>query len=141
HYLEMVPIVEGFLLYLVSKARIRSLRPIDHIGKALLEHPDINSLDHLADSACLSQRQFYRTFVEREGVSPKMFARIARFGNAMKLRNKYPMLDWLSIAVKLGYHDYQHMVRDFKEFTGMTPNAFLQHEYRAPERTFGIAEA
>ena len=25
------------------------------------------------------------------------------------------------IALELGYHDYQHMVRDFKEFIRLTP--------------------
>ena len=141
HYLEMIEIVEHFLMQLVARVRYPSMRPIDHVGRMLLECPEPGSLDRLADSACLSQRQFYRMFVEREGVSPKMYARIARFENAMKLRNKYPKLDWLSIALRLGYHDYQHMVRDFKEFTGMTPNAFLLHDNRAPERTFGVVES
>lgn len=140
-YLKMIPIVENFLLQLVASGTARSLRPIDRIGRFLLESPDVNSLDNLADLACLSQRQFYRKFLEREGVSPKMFARIARFENAMKLKNKRPDLDWLTIAIGLGYHDYQHMVRDFKEFTAMTPNAFLQLESNAPERAFGVAES
>jgi AraC-like DNA-binding protein len=140
HYLQMIPVVEEFLLDLVAIARIRALRPVDLIGKMLLQQPAAKTLDELADRACLSQRQFYRMFVEREGVSPKMFARIARFENAMKIKNKQPHLDWLSVAMHLGYHDYQHLVRDFKEFTGMTPNAFLQQESHAPERTFGVVE-
>jgi AraC-like DNA-binding protein len=48
--------------------------------------------------------------------------------------------DYLSIALELGYHDYQHMVRDFREFTSLTPNQFAQHESQAPERTFGLVE-
>lgn len=141
HYLDMIPVVEEFLLQLVESSRITKLRPIDRIGKLLLELPEPALLDRMAGIACLSQRQFYRMFVEREGVSPKMFARIARFGNAMKLKNRQPDLDWLSVAIQLGYYDYQHLVRDFKEFTGMTPNAFLQKENQAPERAFGVAES
>ncbi len=140
HYTEMILIVESFLFYLINRAKKKHVSPIDHVSRLLLHHPNVLSLDRLADEACLSQRQFYRQFVEREGVSPKMYARIARFENAMKLRNAQPSLDWLSIAIRLGYYDYQHLVRDFKEFTGLTPNAFAETESRSPERTFGVAE-
>ena len=78
--------------------------------------------------------------MEREGVSPKMYARIARFENAMKLKNARPSLDWLSVALELGYYDYQHLVRDFKEFTQRTPNGFLLADGHSPERTFGVRE-
>ena len=140
HYTEMIPIVEEFLQYLVNRAKQKAWRPIDRVSRFLLQHPNTVSLDWLADQACLSQRQFYRQFVEREGVSPKMYARIARFENAMKLKNARPSLDWLSVALELGYYDYQHLVRDFKEFTQRTPNGFLLADGHSPERTFGVRE-
>ncbi|MBO0932476.1 helix-turn-helix domain-containing protein [Fibrella aquatilis] len=139
HYTEMVAIVEDFLFYLIGRAR-KQLRPIDRVGQFLLQHPGTVRLDWLADQACLSQRQFYRQFLEREGISPKVYARIARFEQAMKLKNAQPAKDWLSVALELGYYDYQHLVRDFKEFTYLTPNEFLQQDAHAPERTFGRAE-
>lgn len=52
--------------------------------------------------------------MEREGISPKMYAKIFRFEKGMKFKNAQPTKDWLSIALKLGYHDYPHLVRDFK---------------------------
>lgn len=140
HYTEMIPVVENFLLYLVSRAKQRQFRPVDKISHLLLQHPSVVSLDWLADQACLSQRQFYRQFVEREGVSPKLYTRIARFENAMKLKNTRPALDWLSVAIEMGYYDYQHLVRDFKEFTQLTPNAFFEADTRSPERVFGVTE-
>ncbi|QIP11368.1 AraC family transcriptional regulator [Spirosoma aureum] len=140
HYTEMIPIVENFLLYLINRAKARHIRPIDKVSRFLLQHQSVVSLDWLADQACLSQRQFYRQFVEREGVSPKLYTRIARFENAMKLKNARPSLDWLSVAVELGYYDYQHLVRDFKEFTQLTPNAFLDADTKSPERVFGVTE-
>ncbi|NDU96532.1 helix-turn-helix domain-containing protein [Spirosoma terrae] len=145
HYTEMIPIVENFLHYLINRAKYKHLRPIDKVSRYILQHSSAIStnwpgLDWLADQACLSQRQFYRLFMEREGVSPRLYGRIARFEHAMKVKNAHPHLDWLSIAVKLGYYDYQHLVRDFKEFTQLTPNAFLEAEGKAPERVFGVAE-
>lgn len=154
HYTEMIPIVESFLLYLVRRSKIQ-LRPIDRVSQFLLQQSSVASLDWpgldwpglswpgldwLADQACLSQRQFYRQFVAREGISPKLFARIARFETAVKYRNAHPAKDWLSVALDLGYYDYQHLVRDFKEFTSLTPNGFLREVAKSPEQTFGKVE-
>lgn len=124
HYTQMIEIVENFLLHLIKKAKTME-RPIDKVSRYILQNPSTTSLDWLADQACLCQRQFYRQFVQREGVSPKMYARIARFENAMKLKNAQPFKDWWSVTIDLGYYDYQHLVRDFKEFTNLTPNAFF----------------
>lgn len=140
HYTEMIPIVENFLVYLVNSAKRKDQRPIDKVSQFMLQQPSRVSLDWLADQACLSTKQFYRQFMEREGVSPKLYARIARFDQSVKLKNGSPQKDWLSIALELGFYDYQHLVRDYKEFTSLTPNAFLLQEELGPERVFGMVE-
>jgi AraC-like DNA-binding protein len=139
NHLEMVALVEEFLWYLVRKAKYDQ-RPVDKVGQYLIDSPRPVSMDWLASQACLSRRQFYRTFVERMGVSPKLFSRIVQFDNAVKLKNAQPQKDWLSVALELGYYDYQHLVRDFREFTRLTPVAFHQLESQAPERQFGHCE-
>jgi AraC-like DNA-binding protein len=47
-------------------------------------------------------------------------------------------LDWLSIAVACGYYDYQHMARDFRQFTGLTPNRLLETQSTSPEEILGV---
>lgn len=144
HYTEMIPLVEDFFFYLIRKqssSRYKNnLLAIDQVATTLIARRGNVSLDWLANQACLSQRQFYRQFVERHGISPKLYARIARFENAMKLKNATPQQDWLSIALELGYYDYQHLVRDFKEFTTLSPNEFLLADSQSPERKFGAIE-
>ncbi len=144
NHLEMINIVEDFLLHLVRRRSTAYSRycsqPIDRVSQSLLNNPSKFSLDGLADQACLSTKQFYNQFVQRMGVSPKMYARIARFDQTVKRKNAHPQKDWLSIALDYGYHDYQHLVRDYKEFTRLTPTEFSQKESHAPERTFGNAE-
>jgi AraC-like DNA-binding protein len=139
NHLEMITIVENFLRYLVKKARYAVL-PVDKAALFLHQNPRAVSLDWLAREACLSRKQFYRKFVERMGVSPKFYARIVQFDNAVKLKNACPGKDWLSIALELGYYDYQHLVRDCKELTGLTPAGFYLLDSHAPERTFGYKE-
>ncbi|MGL6269701.1 MAG: helix-turn-helix domain-containing protein, partial [Chitinophagaceae bacterium] len=81
-----------------------------------------------------------RKFKERTGVNPKLYARIIRFDRAFRLKNSRPEFDWLRIAVECDYHDYQHLAKDYKDFTGLTPNSFHEIENKAPERSFGLSE-
>jgi transcriptional regulator GlxA family with amidase domain len=81
-----------------------------------------------------------RKFLDRTGVTPKLFARLVRFDRAFREKNLNPLRDWRSIAFDCNYYDYQHLVRDYKEFTGLKPTDFHQLENQAPERSFGLAE-
>jgi Helix-turn-helix domain len=123
NYTDMTAIVELFIRVLIDTRSSRqsrySIRPIDKVSQFMLTNP---------------------TPVERLGISPKLYSRIIRFDNAMKISNAQPGKDWLSIALEVGYHDYQHMARDFKEFTTLTPAEFSKQESQAPERAFGIIE-
>jgi transcriptional regulator GlxA family with amidase domain len=69
-----------------------------------------------------------------------LYARIIRFDRAFRLKNSRPELDWLRIAVECDYHDYQHLAKDYKDFTSLSPNAFHEIENNAPERYFGLSE-
>jgi transcriptional regulator GlxA family with amidase domain len=140
----MIAIVEHFFAAMLrnqSSHRYKSnCLPIDKVGLFILTRRDQVSVDWLADQACLSPRQFQRQFVERNGMGPKMYARLARFDAAVKLKNSALAKDWLSIALAAGYHDYQHLVRDFKDFTTLTPNEFMLADSQSPERSFGKIE-
>lgn len=144
NHLEMIQIVEAFLHYLIRRQPTAYSRhcqlPIDKVVQFMLQNPSQIDFDWLADQACLSTKQFYNSFVQRMGISPKLFSRIARFDRTMKLKSTQPTKDWLSIALEMGYYDYQHMARDFREFTKSTPIEFFQAESDAPERAFGNAE-
>ncbi len=120
-FAEMVRLSEDFLLKQVKKARI-NLLPIDKV----LSYSDIHnsSLDQLASDACLSNRQFERNFLERIGVSPKIYQRIVRFNRAINIKNKFPDKKWIDITYACGYFDQMHLLRDFRQFTHVTPSSF-----------------
>ena len=136
-YTEMVSVIEAYLLKMAKNIKIES-RPSDQVLMLVGNKPQKYSLDWLASQACLSPRQLERKFYQYLGVCPKTFARVVRFDQSYKMRLKYPKDDWLSIAVACGYHDYQHMVRDYKEFASTTPNVLFDEEHKAPERMLGL---
>lgn len=113
-------------------------RPIDRIGQLIIDNPQGFRLEKIAYEACLSNRAFEKRFVERVGVNPKFLARVSRFWKAFKLKESNPTLDWLSIAIQTGYVDYQHLVKDFRQFAGTTPNILMHQNAQDPDRQLGF---
>ena len=138
-YAQMIQIVEKFLGKLVQKAKGRE-HPVDSTSRTMFLQNEQYSLDGFLKASCLCHRQFDRLFKERVGIPPKQFLQIIRFDRAFRMKNRYPNKDWLSIAIHCGYHDYQHLVKDYKEFTGYSPKQFFEIDNQAPERSFGDAE-
>ncbi len=139
-YTAMVDILNQFVEKLVKNVK-KDAHLLDNVAKLMFDRQGTMSLDWLKKEACLSVKQLERKFKERTGVNPKMFNRLIRFDKAFRTKNAKPHLDWLSVAIECDYYDYQHLVRDYKDFTGLSPNAFLTLEKQAPERVLGMAEA
>lgn len=84
------------------------------------------SIKRLAENHSVSQRQFERNFKSTTGFSPKMFSRIVRFESALSMLGKQDV-KLTEVALECGYYDQSHFIRDFKEFTGQPPSAYLKH--------------
>lgn len=84
-------------------------------------------IDTLASNNFLSRRQFERNFKEFSGFSPRVFARITRFQNALKdYGNASKTLT--QIGFDAGYSDQSHFIKEFKEFSEYTPKEyFINH--------------
>jgi AraC-like DNA-binding protein len=130
-YDEMVAAVEAHLLRIV--ARSKHVQPIDGAAAQLTADPLNTSLDWLARQACLSPRHFNRRFTERIGVGPKLYGRLLRFHAAYGYKATHPGVAWPTVALRFGYADYQHMVRDFRQFTNATPPTWLEEDRASPE--------
>lgn len=141
HYTEMIAIIENFLSYLLMKIR-KDSHPVDAVANCIIEHPENHCLFELAKESFLCFRQFERKFKERMGVNPKLFTRIARMNKAFRTKYHKPSEDWLSIALACGYHDYQHLAKDFQDLASVNPNAyFLEDSTKAPETFFGVKDS
>lgn len=138
-YPAMLLVANEFVRQLIRK-QIKPRLLTDNAWHLLLQGKSHFSLNQLAREACLSTKQFERRFKERTGVNPKLYERIIRFDKAFRMKNSHPDFDWLRIAVECGYHDYQHLAKEYKDFTGLTPTSFHEIENNAPERKFGLSE-
>lgn len=137
-YREMVQIADCFIQKLANKVK-KEHHAVDDACQWMLSNP-VSSLDQLARRSFLSTKQLERKFLERTGVNPKQFVRLVRFDRAFREKNRHPHRNWETIAFDCNYYDYQHLVRDYKTFTGLKPTEFHHLESMAPERRFGLAE-
>lgn len=125
-FAERVRVAEAFLLEKISK------REKDYEwGRVLHTIAKINqlkanvSVEQLASEACLSRKQFERTFSRFIGTSPKHFLRTIRFQNALFEKSKNPTISLTALAYECGYFDQSHMISEFKSFSGMTPGKYF----------------
>jgi AraC-like DNA-binding protein len=128
---ERISVANQFLLQRVAAP------PRDGISAAatdILRGASGARIPAMAGRANLGLRQFERRFVQQVGVSPKLFARIARFEAALDRMARSPQGSWTEVAHRFGYYDQMHMVHDFSRFTGETPTRTLQHFEAAFER-------
>jgi AraC-like DNA-binding protein len=137
-YATIPEILDAFFLKQILRSKQKS-QPFDKIGRLILTSPQRFDLAIMADHACLSVRQFENRFVRQIGITPKYFARICRFYQAYEMKEFNPDLDWLTIALHTGYSDYQHLVKDFKQFAGTAPNTLIEQSTQNPERRLNIA--
>lgn len=131
-YAEMVTRVESYLMRAAGRAP-REVHPVDRIASYVTAHPLRHSLSGLVRMAGLSRRHFNRKFSERMGLAPKLYSRLVRFDHARRFKSAHPASAWPIVAIESGYSDYQHMVRDFREFTNTTPTAWLREDSGSPE--------
>jgi AraC-like DNA-binding protein len=73
-----------------------------------------------------SHRHLIAQFRHELGVSPKVLARVLRFGSVVRALRAGRTADLADLAVEAGYYDQSHLTRDVREFAGTTPGALMQ---------------
>jgi len=79
----------------------------------------------LARAADLGERQFERRFTRAVGVSPKRYARVLRFREALRLKAEGGESGWASVAQAAGYVDQAHMIHEFQALAGDSPERLM----------------
>jgi AraC-like DNA-binding protein len=118
-----VNILSGFLAARLGKG-IAEPPGVFMSIRSIIRERGLLDVQALAEQSYLSRRQFERRFLEASGLSPRLFARIIRFQEAVRhfgVRD----LSLTQLAYQCGYYDQSHFIHDFKAFSGHHPRQFF----------------
>lgn len=124
---ERIGYIEKFLF-----DRLNDKIIIDNIVKTtvdiLLLTKGSTQINEILKQDLSKRRQLERKFLKQVGVSPKQLGKVIRFQSVLKLLINEKIDNLTNIAYKSGYYDQSHFIKDFKEFTGISPKDFLGHD-------------
>ncbi|MEU7040798.1 helix-turn-helix domain-containing protein [Streptomyces varsoviensis] len=112
-------------------------RPRPEVAEAwawLARHRGAGTLRGLAAHVALSERRLSTLFRAETGATPKQAARLMRFDHVKAALARATAAgdapDLARTAAACGYYDHSHLVRDFHQYTGVSPSAWLAEECR-----------
>jgi hypothetical protein len=121
---ERIKIAEAFLL-----SQLNDKRTIDNIVKstidAILLTGGSTSINSILKNDLSKRRQLERKFAKQVGISPKQLGKVIRMQSVLKILLNRQSQNLTDIAYESEYYDQAHFVKDFKEFTGITPKDFV----------------
>lgn len=124
---QRIEIIETFLLN-----KLNEKATVDNIVKstvdALLATSGSSPIKAILKEDLSKRRQLERKFLKQIGISPKQLGKVVRLQTALKLLLNQKTETFTEIAYESEYYDQNHFIKDFKEFTGITPKEFLSDE-------------
>lgn len=124
---EKQHIIEQFLIELRNRREANyNFSRVQYILQIINKQKGIVDINSLSSEACLSRKQFERTFSFNVGLSPKKFLKTIRFQNAIHQKSIYPDISLTELSYLCGYYDQAHMTNEFIKLSGMNPKLFFK---------------
>lgn len=117
---QRIKIVEQFLLSQLKDIQTDKL--IIEAVKLIYQSKGAIRIKELNDKLFISQSPFEKRFRKVVGTTAKKFASIVRFNSVLDGMNKTKSLT--EICYENNFFDQAHFIKDFKQFTGDTPENF-----------------
>lgn len=118
--------LEYFPRHMAGKGEKQTVRSIEkYVRNRIYETDGTITIKELASETGYSECYIRRSFEQIHGISPKVFERFVRFQNMLKDIGEQPeQVEIERLAAACGYYDQSHMMKDFKSFTGTTPEQY-----------------
>lgn len=117
---QRIKIVEQFLLTQLKDIQTDKL--IIEAVQLIYQSKGTIRVKELNEKLFISQSPFEKRFRKVVGTTPKKFASIIRFNSVLTNLNETKSLT--EICFENNFFDQAHFIKDFKNFTGQTPESF-----------------
>jgi AraC-like DNA-binding protein len=122
---EQLRSMEEFLVRLCAVARDGN-RVAGYAAQLIAGRNGMMALRSLQVELRMTERSLQRLFSEHVGLSPKTYSRVCQFQAAFRQLSVGDFSRLSDIAYDNGYADQSHLIRTFREFTGLTPTEYLE---------------
>lgn len=122
---QRIVLIDTFLLQKLEsiEKKLDKLTVVNGAMSELKNHENIDNINNVAEKYGISSRYLQKLFLQYTGLTPKLYSKINRFQQSLKLVTKKDA-SLTSIAYDCGYFDQSHFIREFKSFTGLTPSGY-----------------
>jgi len=124
-------------ILILSKFLSNKLKENDTIDRVikmsigtLVQSNGLINIDDLSDKIQINRRKLERKFSSAIGLSPKQLSKVIRLQKTLKMLNQNGTGSLTDLAYENGYFDQAHFIKDFKEFTGVSPKAFYSENLK-----------
>lgn len=118
----LLPIVERYILYLLSPFLLNGKSSALRRAKAQLEVDFSTSLEEIAQEYSMSYNTFRKNFTAAYGIPPQQYRLKSRIENAKQLLSMGHRCN--EVADMLGYPDSYTFSHQFKQIAGTTPKQY-----------------
>lgn len=119
---EKIDLVETFLRERLNTETIDKI--VQSTVDILLQVNGQISVHELSMQTNINRRQLERRFSSAIGMSPKQLSKTIRLQSTLKHLLHKEYINLTALAHDAEYYDQAHFIKDFKEFTGLTPKEF-----------------
>lgn len=99
------------------------------------------ALRELAQRTGLGERRLQQLFSGHLGLSPRAFGRLARLQAMVRTLREETEPDWARLAADGGFYDQSHLIHEFRDLFGLTPNAYRRLAISGSSKTAAAVRA
>lgn len=111
-------------LFLLLIDRIDEASELSQMISLAVGNCGLISVKEISETVYYSSRHINRLCAERLGMSMKVFLRLIRINNVVRMLKK-SNFDFLDVAFQCGFCDQSHFIKEFKLMLGMTPQEYI----------------
>ena len=122
--IERINFIEKYFLKILGNQQNADHILNNCISEILIAKGNI-SVNQLAANSDTHRRKLERLFKSQVGLSPKQLSKAVRLQALIKRLHTKEFTNLTDLAYEYGYFDQAHFIKDFREFTGISPKQFF----------------
>ncbi len=133
HYAKMTLVVD-WLVNRFDEQQAPSDELLSFINR--LQQEPVSKFNEIIKSYPYTQKQLIQHFKKYVGITPKIYQRILRFNEILKIIQHKEKISWADVAYSCDYADQSHFIKEFFLFSGFNPQDFIKGESNRGKSNF-----